>query len=75
MMISITRWLAALRDYRRSLVELDALTDRDLRDIGIARDDVSRVAWREARRASGLDEDQAEQASKGTLAPVTATSR
>ena len=74
-MISITRLLAALRDYRRSLLELDALTDHDLRDLGVARDAISRVAWTEARRGCGLDEIRAKQPTDTALAPMAVTPR
>ena len=74
-MISITRLLTVLRDYRRSLLELDALTDHDLRDLGVARDAISRVAWSEARRECGLDENRVERPPDAALAPVAAMPR
>jgi uncharacterized protein YjiS (DUF1127 family) len=49
---AITRWVAFIREYRRAVNELDALTDHDLRDLGIARDAIARTAWYEALRAS-----------------------
>ena len=52
---SIARWVVAIRDYRRSLNELDALLDYELRDLGIQRDAIPTVAWEEARRWSELD--------------------
>jgi uncharacterized protein YjiS (DUF1127 family) len=60
LLASIARLLKMLRDYRRSLNELDALTDHDLRDLRIARDAIPRVAWSEARRVAGLAPDQAQ---------------
>jgi len=74
-MISITHLLTALRHYRRSLLELDALTDHDLRDLGVARDAISRVAWTEARRGCGLDKIRAKQPTDAALTPMAMTPR
>ena len=45
-------WLAWRHDYRMSMRELSALSDRDLDDIGIARCDIRSVARRSADQAS-----------------------
>jgi MFS transporter, DHA1 family, inner membrane transport protein len=42
-------------NYRRVLGELDGLTDHDLRDLRVARADLSRIAWDEARRTDAAD--------------------
>jgi len=56
---SIARWVVAIRDYRRALNELDALTDHELCDFGVQRDAIPAVAWQEARRSSELDAKEA----------------
>lgn len=38
------RW-ADYREYRRTLAELDMLTDRDLADLGLSRLDIKEVAY------------------------------
>ena len=42
------RWmnyLATWREHRRVIKELNALTDKELADIGIARADIDRLVW------------------------------
>ena len=38
------------RIYRRIYKELDALSDRDLADIGVARHDIRQIAWEASHR-------------------------
>lgn len=47
---AMTERVAQRRLYRTALAELDALSDRDLADLGLARADIGRVA----RQASAL---------------------
>jgi uncharacterized protein YjiS (DUF1127 family) len=46
---NIIRKINSWMRYRRNLVELGRLTDRELADIGIARQDLNRMAWEAAR--------------------------
>jgi uncharacterized protein YjiS (DUF1127 family) len=53
----LSHFLRFLRQWRRfnaSLRELDALSDRELADIGINRSDIVRVAWEAAERETRL---------------------
>lgn len=43
-------YLATWRTHRKAIKQLNMLTDRELRDIGISRSDVDRLVW--------LDEDK-----------------
>jgi predicted MFS family arabinose efflux permease/uncharacterized protein YjiS (DUF1127 family) len=52
-------------NYIRVLRELDGLTDHDLRDLRVGRNDLSRVAWDEARRRAEADD--------ATTVPCSAT--
>ena len=38
-------YLATWREHRRVIKELNQLTDRELRDIGINRGDIDRLVW------------------------------
>jgi uncharacterized protein YjiS (DUF1127 family) len=40
----VNRWLSKLEHERRTRRELDALSDKDLNDIGISRCDIDRIA-------------------------------
>ena len=44
MLLSIIQALKALRNYHRTLNELERLSDRDLSDIGLTRSDIEAVA-------------------------------
>lgn len=44
MLLSIVRFLHAVREYYRNLGELSNLSDRELADIGITRSDIPRLA-------------------------------
>ena len=48
---NLVAWSAERRAYRQAIFELNALSDRDLTDIGIARCDIPAVA-REAAKAN-----------------------
>jgi uncharacterized protein YjiS (DUF1127 family) len=56
------RWmnfLATWREHRRVIKELNALTDKELADIGIARADIDRLVWLgedKSMRGRGKDE-------------------
>lgn len=56
------RWmnyLATWREHRRVIKELNALTDKELADIGIARADIDRLVWLgedKTMRGRGTDE-------------------
>lgn len=56
------RWmnfLATWREHRRVIKELNALTDKELADIGIARADIDRLVWLgedKTMRGRGKDE-------------------
>ena len=41
-------YLATWREHRRVVKELNALSDKELRDIGINRGDIDRLVWIEA---------------------------
>jgi len=41
---ALRRTIADYRAYRKTLEELDNLTDRDLNDLGLARADIPRIA-------------------------------
>ena len=41
-------YLATWREHRRVIKELNALTDKELKDIGINRGDIDRLVWLEA---------------------------
>lgn len=41
-------YLATWREHRRVVKELNALSDKELRDIGINRGDIDRLVWLEA---------------------------
>jgi|TARA_R110000824_G_scaffold84673_2_gene211038 uncharacterized protein YjiS (DUF1127 family) len=43
-------YLATWRDHRKAIKQLNTLTDRELKDIGISRSDIDRMVW--------LDEDK-----------------
>ena len=43
------RMFRAWRRYEASISELSRLGDRELADIGIARSDIPRIAWENAR--------------------------
>jgi|TARA_R110000744_G_scaffold89898_5_gene174735 uncharacterized protein YjiS (DUF1127 family) len=43
-------YLATWRGHRNAIKQLNTLTDRELRDIGISRSDIDRMVW--------LDEDK-----------------
>jgi uncharacterized protein YjiS (DUF1127 family) len=47
---SIQRIWAHHREFRAVYTELARLSDRELRDMGIARDDIARLAYAEAER-------------------------
>lgn len=38
-------YLASWREHRRVIKELNMLSDKDLRDIGISRSDIDRLVW------------------------------
>lgn len=38
-------YLASWREHRRVIKELNMLSDKDLRDIGINRSDIDRLVW------------------------------
>lgn len=48
------RFLRQWRRFNASLRELDALSDRELADIGLNRSDIVRVAWEAAERETRL---------------------
>jgi uncharacterized protein YjiS (DUF1127 family) len=50
MLSHIIRLLRAWRRYESSVRELSRLGDRELADIGIARSEITRVAWESAQR-------------------------
>ena len=41
-------YLATWREHRKVVKELNALTDKELKDIGINRGDIDRLVWLEA---------------------------
>ena len=47
--INIIRKINEWTKYRRTVIELNKLSDRELRDIGVAHGDIERLAW-ETRR-------------------------
>jgi uncharacterized protein YjiS (DUF1127 family) len=51
MLLTIIQFIRSWKRYNASLRELGTLSDRELADIGIARSDISRVAWDTARAA------------------------
>ena len=67
----LARLVVAIRDYRRAMLELDALADRDLLDMGIDRRDIARISWREACRSSGLDAPDAQAATPHAALPLS----
>ena len=38
-------YLSTWREHRKAIKQLNTLTDRELRDIGIARADIDRLVW------------------------------
>ncbi len=40
-------FLATWREHRKTIKQLNQLTDRELRDIGISRADIDRLVWLE----------------------------
>jgi uncharacterized protein YjiS (DUF1127 family) len=50
MLSHLIRLFRAWRRYEASLRELSRLGDRELADIGVARSEISRIAWETARR-------------------------
>jgi uncharacterized protein YjiS (DUF1127 family) len=52
LLATLTRWYREWRLYDRGLSELSGLTDRELADIGISRNDIYRIAWDNARKAA-----------------------
>ena len=44
MLPSLIRMIHAFWDYRRNVIELSQLSDRELADIGLSRSDIPRVA-------------------------------
>ena len=49
MFISFVRYLSAWWRYENTVWQLSNLGDRQLADIGITREDISRVAWKSPR--------------------------
>lgn len=49
MLLSIIRVFQAWRRYGVAMNELSHLSDRELADIGITRNDIPRVAWEQSR--------------------------
>jgi uncharacterized protein YjiS (DUF1127 family) len=49
MLLSIIRVFQAWRRYGVAINELSNLSDRELADIGITRNDIPRLAWEQAR--------------------------
>lgn len=45
----VSRWAVQRQAYRTALAELDALSDRDLSDLGLARAEIARVALEAAQ--------------------------
>ena len=43
--VRFMRYVATWRAHRKVIKELNALTDRELTDIGIARADIDRLVW------------------------------
>jgi len=50
LLTTIATVLAQFHQYRATLDELEAYSDRELNDIGIGRGELPRVAWEEAER-------------------------
>jgi uncharacterized protein YjiS (DUF1127 family) len=50
MLLPIIRFVKAWKRYGAAVQELSHLSDRELADIGITRNDISRVAWEHSRR-------------------------
>jgi uncharacterized protein YjiS (DUF1127 family) len=48
MFLAIVRFIQSWKDYNSTLRELNALSDRELADIGVSRSDIPRVAWNTA---------------------------
>ena len=49
-------YLATWRDHRNAIKQLNKLTDRELNDIGISREDIDRMVWlKEDKDASGRE--------------------
>jgi len=55
--LPVANWFRRSRDYRRTLNELEGLSDSDIRDMKINKLDFTTLAWEEARRRqrSGTD--------------------
>jgi uncharacterized protein YjiS (DUF1127 family) len=51
---SATKRLLLWRHYRRTLKELESLSDRDLQDLKICKADFDAIAWDEAERSQKL---------------------
>ncbi|TAK50102.1 MAG: DUF1127 domain-containing protein [Xanthobacteraceae bacterium] len=51
MLLSIFRFIHAVREYYRSMGELSNLSDRELADIGVSRGDIPRLASEAFHRA------------------------
>jgi uncharacterized protein YjiS (DUF1127 family) len=51
--VKFADWLKARRAYHRAVAELEAMSDRDLADIGIVRCDIPAILRGEARRGYG----------------------
>ncbi len=49
MLLSIIRVFQAWRRYAVAMNELSNLSDRELADIGITRNDIPRLAWEQSR--------------------------
>jgi uncharacterized protein YjiS (DUF1127 family) len=47
---STANWFLRWRDYRRTLNELESLSESDLRDMRISKADFDAIAWEEAKR-------------------------
>ena len=41
------KYLATWREHRKTIKQLNRLTDRELRDIGLSRTDIDRLVWLE----------------------------
>jgi uncharacterized protein YjiS (DUF1127 family) len=46
---SVANGFVRWRDYRRTLKELESLSESDLRDMGISKADFNAIAWEEAK--------------------------
>jgi uncharacterized protein YjiS (DUF1127 family) len=47
---SVVNWFLRWRDYRRTLNELESLSESDLPDMRISKADFNAIAWEEAAR-------------------------